>query len=185
MNKKLLMLLAVISIAAIIAGCIITGTVVITVVAVPDPDPVTVTDATFEDGELEIDLNDDEDYLNYRDDINNIDNVSFYLSVRNNQASPVTFQMLIDPDTSNNWTDIEDAIDHGVDLLFTDLTLPGASTVILDWEEATPYTSQAEEIKEILLEGVFSIYPAAIPRNDFSITIDSCVAVITLTGSGD
>jgi hypothetical protein len=182
MNKKLLILLAVISAAAIITGCIITGTVVITFLVVPDPDPVTVTPATFEDGELTVDLNDDEDYLEYKDDIKNIDNVSFYLSVRNNQASPVTFQILIDPDTLNDWTSIEDAIDDGVDVMFSDLTLPGSSTIILDWEEATPYTSQAEEIKTILKSGVFSIYPAAIPRNNFNITIDSCIVVVTLTG---
>jgi len=183
MNKRILILLAVVAAAAIITGCIFSGTVVITVLAVPDPDPVTVTNATFADGELEIDLKDDENYVEYKDDINNIDNVSFYLSVHNNQATPVTFQILIDPDTSNNWTDIEDAIDHGVDVLFSDLTLPGSSTLILDWDEAVPYTSQADDIKEILMEGVFSAYPAAIPRNNFSITIDSCVVVITLSGS--
>ncbi len=183
MKKKYIPYLLMALAAALIYGCILTGTVVITALAVPDPDPVTVNETTFMDGEIEIDLNGISEFEDYKDNIRDIDNVAFYLSVHNNQATDVNFQLLIDPDTSNNWPTLQDAIVDGIDVLFSGLLIPGNKTVIIDWDESISYTSQIDDIKNILKDGIFSLYPAAIPREDFSVTIDSCVAVITLTGA--
>ncbi len=184
MNRKyVICILAALTVTAVITGCIVTGTAVITVKLVPDPNPVTITENNFDQSEMEVDLNDDEDFTEYKDKIKDIDNVGFYLSIANNLNSDVTFQLLIDPDTSSNWSTIDEVIDARIEVIFTGLTIPANGSKVIDWDESVKYTSCVEKIKNILESGIFSIYPAAIPRNDFSVTIDSLVVIVTLTGS--
>ena len=174
----------VILIAVVLAGCILTGTVVITARLAPDADgdPVTITDQNFTGAEMEVNLTDNATFKDYRDDIRNIENIGFYLSATNNSANDAVLQLFLEPDTAVNYSSVEMMIDSLADLILTDLPVPGNQTVTIDGNESMNYVTNLDYFKDVLEGGVFSIYPAALNRDDFSITIDSLVVIVTLTG---
>ncbi len=174
------------AIVFIVTGCILTGTVVVTAVLVPTSSgsSLTITDADVTDSEIEVDLDEDEDFEEYKDDIKNIDALGFYLDITNNNDTAVTFQIFLEADIDADWdqVSIQTVIDSASALVFTGLTIPANTQVIVEWEESSAYIGDMVVAKPILQSGEFSVYPLAIPRDDFNVTIDSLVAIITLTG---
>ena len=116
------------------------------------------------------------------DNIKSIDNIGFYLEVTNNQSTAVTFQLLLEPDTSRNFATAEAAMDTVIAVVLNSLTVPGGGTTTIDWEESMTYVGDLEFATEAIQRGYFSLYPVAIPGDDFSLTIDSLVVVVTITG---
>lgn len=171
------------------AGCIFTGTVVITASVAPDAngDPINISHLDYSDGELEVDLTRDATFNDYKDDIRNIESVGFYLIARNNLFSDATFQLFLVGDTAANYDSAQALVDNLEVLILTGLTLPARTTAtirtIVDWNESMKYVTNLDEFKDVLETGVFSLYPAAIPRDNFNITIDSLVIIVTLTGN--
>jgi len=167
------------------AGCIMTGTVVITASPVPNADgeTVTITDQNYSGAEIEVDLTNDATFKEYRDDIRNIESIGFYLSVTNHEFTDATFQLFLEPDTTKNFDSVQAILDSPADLILTDLVIPGdGKPVTIDWNESMEYVTNLDYFKEILEGGVFSLYPASLDREDFNITIDSLVVIVTLTG---
>ncbi|MCK5126931.1 MAG: hypothetical protein KAR42_11805 [candidate division Zixibacteria bacterium] len=189
MNK--FSVLAVVFTLIAFAGCIMTATVIVTSKLAPDADGSSIrfSHLTYSDGKMVVNLNSDSDFEEYKDNIKNIDNIGFYLEVSNYEFSDATFQLFLEPDTTKEWTTPYMPADSNSSLLFfTGLTIPkrpsGALTgkTIVTWEESIEYLSDLESIKPFLEKGVFSIYPNIVPRDDFDISIDSLVIIITLTG---
>ena len=171
--------------ALVLSGCIMTATGVITVRLAPDDygNPVTVTEADYSEGEIEVNLSEDEDFAEFREKIKDIDNVGFYLEVTNNLGTDATFQLFLEPDTSKNWTDPAYVVDSGAYLVFTGLTIPGGESVTIDWNASMAYINNLAEVKPYLESGLFSLYPLAVPHDDFNLTTDSLVIIVTLTGT--
>jgi|GEM_PF-3336930 len=173
--------------AALVAvGCIMTGTYVATAKLVPDKNSQIVTVSTYPGQDsgvkLVVDLRDDPDFLENQDKIKDIESIGFYLKARNNLAGGVTFQLFLEEDTTKEWTNAQMVVDSSTELVFTGLTIPGNRTVTVEWNESIQYITNLQVIKDILEGGRFSIYPVAIPRDDFRITIDSLVVIVTLSG---
>ncbi len=186
--------LATIALMLIWVGCIGTGTVVVTAKLAPDANgnPVaiqhTTTDFFDNGGEMLVDLTDDADYAEYKDDIKNIDNIGFYAKVKNNESYPVTFQLFLEEDTAANWPTAQMVLDSAGSnhLIFTGWTIPAFDSVAISWNESMQYITGLIDIKSALERGYFSIYP--IGRKDqsevfFDLTVDSMVVIVTLTGS--
>lgn len=175
-------------VAAVIlaAGCIMTGTYVATAKLVPDKNSSSVTVSTYPGQDsgvkLVVDLRDDADFRDNQDKIKDIESIGFYLKARNNLAGGVTLQLFLEEDTTKEWTNAQMVVDSSTELVFTGLTIPGNKTVTVDWNQSMQYITNLQAIKDILETGRFSIYPVAIPRDDFSITIDSLVVIVTLSG---
>ncbi|MFH1699579.1 MAG: hypothetical protein ABIE07_03240 [Candidatus Zixiibacteriota bacterium] len=190
MKKKIDLMLAVSAIAGLlISGCILTATGVVTVKLVPDKygQPLIIQEIGYSDnGKISVNLSDDEDFEDLKAHISNIDNLGFYLEVTNKEFSPVTFQIFIDSDTSADYTNIDMIIDS-TELILTGLEIPAGSPfntkkTIVNWSQSMEYITGLTEVKSILETGVFSIYPLAIPRDNFNLSIDSLVIIVTLTG---
>jgi len=184
MKRKYILLAVLLSIPAVWIGCIMTGTVVITSSLVPDSEgnDVLVTDAYYDEAEQEVDLTDDATYKEYRNDIRNIENVGFYLSAENTGNVDVNFQLFLEPDTTENYESSQAMVDSLADIILTDLVIPANQKVVIDWNESVEYITNLDYFKDVIEGGVFSLYPAAIPRDNFDIVIDSLVVIITLTG---
>ena len=172
--------------AAIFAGCVLTGTVVITAKAAPNAagEAINITNRDYSDGDLEVNLNNNATFKDYKDDIRNIENIGFYLEARNNLFVPVTFQIFLEPDTAANYANREDMVQSRAQVVLTELIIPARESVVIDWNESMQYISGLDEFKGVLQTGVFSLYPAAVPRDGdaFNVTIDSLVVIVTLTG---
>ncbi len=185
-------LIAVVLTLIAFAGCITTATVIVTAKLAPSPDgsPIEVTDAAGEyiNGKIVVNLNGDEDFEEYKDNIKNIDNVGFYLEVSNYTFSDQTFQLFLEPDILKDWTTPHMPADSGSLLLFTGLTVPGrpqqslTSKVTVKWEESLEYFTGLDDVKKYLERGVFSLYPNTTDRENFRLTIDSLVIIVTLSG---
>jgi len=180
-RSKIILAVAAAAVIVIAAGCIMTGTFVITVKLVP-PGPVTVSNADYTEGRQQVDLTQESDFADNQDKIKDIDNIGFYASVKNNLNDPVTFQLFLEKDTAKDWDSAQEAADSCTALILTSLTIPGKKTVTIDWNESLKYVTGLNDIKKILETGHFSLYPVAIPRDNFSLTIDSLVIIVTLTG---
>ncbi len=186
--KRIYHLLPVV-ILILFAGCIFTGTVVITASVAPDADgnPINISHLDYSDGELEVDLTHDATFNDYKDDIKNIESVGFYLIAENNLFTDATFQLFLVGDTAANYGSAQELVDSLADLILTGLRLPARTATtyrtIIDWNESMKYITNLDEFKDELETGVFSLYPAVIPRDNFNITIDSLVIIVTLTGN--
>lgn len=180
-RSKIILAVAAAAVIVIAAGCIMTGTFVITVKLVP-PGPVTVSNADYTEGRQQVDLTQESDFADNQDKIKDIDNIGFYASVKNNLNDTVTFQLFLEKDTAKHWETALEAADSCTALILTGLTIPGKKTVTIDWNESLKYVTGLNDIKKILETGHFSLYPVAVPRDNFSLTIDSLVIIVTLTG---
>jgi hypothetical protein len=173
-------------IIAVAAGCLSTGTVVITAKLSPDADgnPIHVSNQLFaQNGEMEVDLSDNATFKQYRDDIRNIDNIGFYLEVTNNEPQPVDFQLFLEPNTSANYESVQEMLDSLTNIILTGVNVPAGKTVTIDWNQSIQYVTNLDEFKDVLKGGAFSLYAAVLPRDAFDVTIDSLVVIVTLTGT--
>lgn len=186
LKRRLRIAAVLLAVAAFAAGCLTTGTAVITAKLSPDAqgNPIRVSNYLFAtNGEFEVDLNDNATFKDYKDDIRNIDNIGFYLKATNNDPVDMTFQLFLEPDTSANYDSAQQLVDSYTDLILTDITIPANQTVIIDWNQSMEYVTNLDNFKDAIEGGVFSLYAAAIPRDVFDVTIDSLVVIVTLTGS--
>ena len=165
----------------IAGGCILTGTFVITVTLADKDHPVTITNDDFAGSEMQVDLSEDEDFRDNKDKIESIDNIGFYLSITNHAETAINFQIFLDGDTSANYINIDTLVRYAA-LVFTGLEIPAGEHVVVDWGESIRYVTGLDELKSTISTGIFSAYPVAIPRDDFDMTIDSMVVIVTLTG---
>lgn len=189
--KRIFRILAPGMVAAIFlaAGCLTTSTYVITAKLAP---PIrTITNANYNDittGKIVVNLEDYPDFKDNKDKIASIDNLGFYLRVKNNASIPVTFQLFLMPDTSVSFSNPDAAASFasGASLVFTGLALPSQQKVTVDWNNSLQYISSFDEIKDALKSGHFSLYPAIFygdaKRDSLKLEIDSLVVVVTLTG---
>jgi len=185
--KKLYLIFGTVAalIALTIAGCLITGTFVVTVALVPNehnPNYLDISNLTYTGGELEADLNGDSDFEDNKDKIRNIDAVGFYAEVTNLRSEPVSFYLFIEDDTSANWSDAATVIDSATAVIFTGFSLAANETRTVTWDESLAYVSIDQRVKDIVETGSFSLYPAVTPSDLFSIRVDSLVVIVTLTG---
>jgi hypothetical protein len=184
MKKRRLILVAVlVSIAGIVAGCLTTGTVVVTARLSPDSTGSAIQISSDLTEELEVNLGENATFKDYQDDIRNIDNIGFCMIVTNNFFTDATFQLFFEPDTSANYDSVQVMLDEFVELILTDIIIPARATTTIEWNESMKYITNLQEFKSVLEGGIFSIYPAAIPRDNFNLTIDSLVVIVTLSGS--
>lgn len=194
MNTKISagLFLSALALMLIWVGCITTGTVVITAKLAPDANgnplnlQYNMVDFFQNGGEMEVDLRDDEDFIEYKDDIKNIDNFGFYAQVINNESYPVTFQLFLEENINANWESAQMAFDSSDHLIFTGWTIPAYDTMTITWNESMQYITGLIDIQPALERGYFSIYPIgrdAGANVAFDLTIDSMVVIVTLTGS--
>jgi hypothetical protein len=185
-NRKYSAAASIILAIIILAGCITTGTIVITAKVAPKPDdsPIAISNQDYTEGKIIVDITNDASFKDYKGNIKNIDNIGFYARVRNEISADATFQLFLEGDTSITWTSPDTVVlpASGTYLIFTGLMIPAGDTVEVTWNESMEYIDNLDEIKEVLETGIFSLYPVAIPRNNFRIEIDSLVVIITLTG---
>lgn len=191
-NKFAGLFLSILALMLIWVGCITTGTVVVTAKLAPDAggNPIRLQQNTanyaLNGGEIFVDLRNDTDYNDYKDNIKNIDNIGFYAKVVNNEFYPITFQLFLDEETNPHWTSAQMVFDSSDYLIFTGLTIPSRDSVTINWNESMQYITGLIDIKDALERGYFWIYPIGRDANanvNFNIRIDSMVVIVTLTGS--
>jgi len=183
---KWIALAALLMIAALMAGCLTSSTSVATVKLSPNRqgEAIRVSDQLFAtNGEIEVYLDSNAVFKDYKGDISNIDNIGFYMKLTNNDPKDVSFQLFIEPDITADYDSVQQMINEYVELLVPQIDIPANQTVTIDWGQSVQYVEDPQLFADLIKGGVFSLYVGAMPHDVFDITLDSLVMVITLTGN--
>lgn len=159
------------AVALILAGCIVTGTFIADLM---------VRDLTFAATENlyyeQVDLTENEDWDEHKDDIKSIDLVGFELWIENTSGSAQTFKGYID-DANNQLYQTQALVEANATIILDELTLaPGDNYV--SYPESFAYIKNLETMRTLLESGQFNVYGLA---TGGTFELDSLRVVVTFT----
>ena len=172
-TKLIFIIIAISAITALNCDSWITGTFTITY----DIDDIISSDSNI--GGYLLDLNDEEDYEEHRDDIKSIDQVNIIGWIKNRSSVPVAGEIWVD---LNDSLFTPDAVRDSATLVFaTPIPIPGpADSIFIDWPDGLQYMQNMDTLKNYIQNiGYFAMYGLA-DEAPFDIEMDLEV-VITIT----
>ncbi len=127
---------------------------------------------------IPVNLNDEEDYVEHKDKIKSVDDISVVAIIRNNRSAAADVKMYISDDP--NLATVADVTNPAkATLVFVGPTVPASGTLKIGWADGFRYIVDKQAvIEQILGDGVFSLY--AVAGDQFDLNIKAEVAV-TLT----
>jgi hypothetical protein len=159
--------------ALIFGGCLLTGQ--ITVFQSIDVGAATNTVIT----PVSVDLNEESDYTDHKDDIKSVDGISVVAVVQNNLPSPARVKLYLSNDNSlNTVAEVEDQ----ATLVFVSPTVPASGMLNIGWADGFQYIENEDAvIDEVLGDGIFTIYTIAdvVP---FALDVKAEIAVTLTVG---
>ncbi len=106
-----------------------------------------------------IDLNEEEDYVEHKDDIKSVDGISVVAIVENNLPAAAKMQIYISDDATLTTVD---AVKSEAKLVFVSPTVPASETLKIGWADGFKYmVDEKPVIEQILGDGVFVVYAIA------------------------
>jgi len=165
-------------IAMLVAGCyLISGTFVV----------IEEFSFTSETGfyHYYVDVTGEKDWIDHKDDIDDIDLVGFELWITNNESTDVTFVAYLDEATSGPYTNYTDVHANAVRIL-DKITLPagpGKQTHIT-YGGSFGYIMNVEVIKKLAKTGKFHFYGVSSGGTATGFIVDSAKVAVTFTAHG-
>jgi hypothetical protein len=166
------------AIAAVLAGCIVSGTFVISEVIQGDE---------FSTGNgfyyHAVDLRDNETWQDHEDDIESIDVIGFEMWIHNFSASATTFNVWIDDINDDSLTSLASVQANATQIIEGLEIKPGANFVT--YGKSLSVLTNTKTLKELMLAGRFHYYGQSSvggPNADYD--IDSIRVIVTLSASG-
>jgi len=171
-NKLAVSMLAVAAI--FLGGCLVSGTfIVVEVFTLNSPTSGLYSDA--------VDLTDNEDWQDHKDDIDRIDVVGFEVWMTNSSSSLTYSAYLDDPQPALYTT--AGQVQANTTLILEDLEIPvtSGSEKVITYAESLTLIQNTETIRTLLKSGQFDYY--ALTSGSGSATVDSVKVVITVSAS--
>ena len=172
--KILLVLASVMLIAIAFSGCksIISGTFVI------------VENIEFTAGSgfyfYQVDITDEEDWDEHKDDIDFIDAVGVEFYITSTEATDVTFNAYVDDYSGIG--PLPASIPSTATLIIDGLTVPPGETVIT-YKESLSFLTGIDRLKELVKLGRFDYYGTSTGNDGNTFVIDSGKVIITFSAS--
>jgi len=160
----------------IAAGCLVSVTFVIE----EELSFTTSGDVYF----YEVDVTDEEDWEDHKDNIDKIVSVGFELYITNNESLEVEFNGYIDRFGSTVYTDATD-VENNATLILDGITLPagpGTQTHIT-YGQSFQYVRNVDSLRTMALEGQFHAYGISAGGTAAGFTVDSGLVVVTYLAS--
>ena len=167
-------LLGIIAVGLLLGGCLlISGTFVI----------VESFDFTTQSGfyYYDIDITDEPDWEDHKDNIDAIDLVGFELWIDNFEAAGWTFDVYVDDGDAAAYDNRDDVIANATQIL-TGLIIPIGSTH-LTYGESFAYVTNVETLKTLVKTGNFHYYGFASGGTVHGYEVDSGKVIITFSAS--
>ena len=165
-------------VALIVTGCyIISGTFVII-------KKFTFTTETGFYHEL-VDITNEADWKNHKDEIDDIDLVGFELWFTNNEAFEVTFNAYVDDGAAPEYSTFSE-VDANADKVLDNLILPagpGGKTHIT-YGNSFKFIENVDKLKKAVKSGKFHFYGVSSGGTATGFVVDSAVVVVTFSGHG-
>jgi hypothetical protein len=121
-----------------------------------------------------VDLTDNEDWAEHHDEVTGIQRVLFATWVMNRSAVDAIAQFYISADSA---LASADQVRDEATLILDGITVPADDSIYITAPQSAEYIRNAEELKDFLVEGVFSLYCIA-EESPFEIEVPESVAVV-------
>lgn len=152
------------------SGCIVTGNLFIEILI---GNLSVNVDQTF--ASAFVDLNDYEDYVDHREDINSVDDMGFVCRIHNSGNNAATGQV---------WVSLAEDIDElpkDKVLLLSGLTVAPGATKEITLNESYDYLQHFEETRDIILSEKFSVFFTS-QTTPFELEIRDLVMILSVNG---
>lgn len=162
-------------ILALLTGCLISGTFVVTAFFT-EQDFTTQGEVYF----FVVDLTQESEWEDHQDDIESVDLIGFELWITNHDSVAAKFRAYVDELGQPVYNTEAELISNAVPKVFGDLTInPGANTVT--YAESLALLTNLEALKTLVESGTFQYYGVATTGNVAGYTIDSARVIVTLS----
>ncbi|MFH2036526.1 MAG: hypothetical protein ABIJ45_09000 [Candidatus Zixiibacteriota bacterium] len=126
-----------------------------------------------------VDMADDEDWTDNKDDINNIDQIGFRLWIDNNGASEATPVFYMTDSMTTIFTSAQDVKDSAT-VILSGMTIPAGATLHVDYPTSIGYIKNFGLLKTVVETGKFTIYSVT-EDLPYDLHIDSVTVIVTVT----
>lgn len=162
--------------ALVLGGCLVSGTFIVVEVI-----EFSATSSGFY--AEAVDVSDNEDWEDHKDDIDRIDVVGFEVWATNNSTTALTYSAYIDdpqPSLYTNATQVE----NNATLIVDGITIPGnvgVSQRVVSYSESLSHIANTATLRTLVKSGQFDYY--ALTSGNTTGTIDSVKVIITVSAS--
>jgi len=162
--------------ALLLAGCIVTGTFVITKKI---DDFAASTSGTFD--AVDVDVTQEDVWIDHKDNIKNISDVRFHGTIGNNSNNPAAGQIYFSNHSTYETPDqVREAADDGdAILVFSGFTIQPQEQYILTFSESAKYRQNLDRALKLIETGRFYMY-ALTPDDIFSLQVTHAYVLLVL-----
>ena len=177
--RKSMIRLPLIAAALLVSGCLVSGTFVVV-----DSFSFTTQTGFYA---YQVNITDEADWEDHKDEIDNIDLVGFELWITNNESFPVTFNAYID-DFDNFFCQDGACFNANTtkSIVLENLTLPAGPGMQrhVTYGESFDFIRNTERMKTLVKEGRLNYYGTASAGTDLGFIVDSGKVIVTFSASG-
>jgi hypothetical protein len=159
------MMLIPLALALLVAGCIVTGNILVVI-------KLTEYDNTLLDPDHSFDVwlvnrEDHQDWKDHADDINHVVDFGFSVTFDNSSSNvPANGEFYISMKGDLTAEDLyPDADTMGVYRIFSGLTVPAGDSRHVTWQQSYKYLQNFDKMKEYVMEGKFYLYVKDVDPN--------------------
>jgi hypothetical protein len=163
-------IIAVLTIALMVGGCIVTGNLII-LIGIGD----LKANATQTFASEYVDLNDYSDYVDHKDDLNSVDDMGFVCRIYNSGSSLATGKLWVSP-TESNAKLPSDAV-----LALDGLVVKPGETREITLSESYDYLKNFKQVRKIVLDEKFTAYFTS-ATTPFTLQVKDLVLVLSING---
>lgn len=128
---------------------------------------------------VRVDLNEEEDYTDHKDEIKSVDAISVVAIIKNNLPAAAKMEIYISDDAG--LTTVDDVKSDGK-LVFASPTVPASETLKIGWADGFKYMVDKQPvIDQILGDGVFVMYAIA-DETPFSLDVKAEIGITFTVG---
>lgn len=175
-RMKLLALAGLIAVSALISGCLVSGTFII----------VEDFEFTAQTGfyHYSVDLTDEPDWEDHKDDIDAIDAVGFEFTITSYSDATTTFNAWV-TGAGTNYGSVEEIAANATKII-NDLTVPANDSLTITYVQSLGHITNLEALKALVKTGQFEYYGTSTnnPDNVFDVTDGKVVVTLSASGSG-
>jgi hypothetical protein len=163
-------IIAVLAIALVISGCIVTGNIIVTIDIGDLAGNVTDTFSS-----RYVDLNDYSDYVDHKDDLNSVDDMGFVCRIYNSGSNLATGKLWVSP------TDSDAKLPDDAVLVLDGLVVKAGETREITLSESYDYLKNFDEVRKIVLGEKFTAYFTS-ATTPFTLEVKDLVLVLSING---
>jgi hypothetical protein len=127
-----------------------------------------------------VDLTENSDWQDHKDNIDMIDAVGFSMTMDNSNGSAVTFNLYVAPYAATQQYTTKSELDDKAYVVIKDLTVP-AGTSTVTYAQSLTHLHNLDKLKELTKTGKLHLYATTSLAGSF--TVDPGSIVVTVSGS--